>query len=236
MITTVLAPMVLGGFQSTSIDSYLNDGIKDVTFNVSVLKRNIEELRKIDTSFVQQFGVLDSATFRCKEPFKLRFDGRSEDNAGYYVINGPTKLISVPALRVKQKINISTQPGQRQTMMDFILLTEADATQFLSAKFVRFDRETGNPIFDLTFPSNLNYPVRHRVWLDKNDHYMVRREWYGLKGQLRATYYYGNPVKVKGISVPTSFRLVNAENKVAAELKYTGVKVNDGIADSVFAI
>ncbi len=235
MITTTFATMILGGFQSQNIDSYLPSGLKDISFNVSMTKRNAKELGKIDQSYVQQYS-LDSATVRAKEPFKLRFDAKSDDTSVLTIINGGSKLISVPALRIKKRSNVSNEPGQRQTLMDFILLTPNDANDFLNAKFVRFDRENGNPVFDLTFPSKYNYPVRHRVWIDKASHYVVRREWYGLQGQLRATFLFLNPTKVKGITVPTTMQVFNAENKLAGESKYTGIKVNEGLADSLFDI
>ena len=234
MITTTFATLIMGGIQSTSIDSYLPNGLKDVSFNISLTKRLPKELQKIDQSYVVQYSQLDSATFRGKEPFKLRIDAKSEDTAGFTIVNGGRKLISIPVLRIKSKSDVSRQPGQRQTMMDFVILTNAEAHQFLNAKFVRFDRESGNPVFDLTFPESLDYPVRHRVWLDKTAKYMVKREWYGLQGQLRATFLYLSPTTVKGITIPTVLRVMNSENKVAAESKYLNVKVNDGIADSVF--
>lgn len=234
MITTTFASLILGGLQSTNIDSYLPAGFKDISFNISLTKRLPKELQKIDQSFVIQYSQLDSALLRGKEPFKLRIDAKSEDTAGTTITNGGRKLIRVPVLHVNIKSDVSKQPGQRQTLMDFVTLTTAEAHQFLNAKFVRFDRETGNPVFDMTFPSELDYPVRHRVWLDKNLHYVVKREWYGLQSQLRATFLYLNPTTVKGITVPTVLRVMNAENKVAAESKYLNIKVNDGIADSIF--
>ena len=234
MITTTLATMILGAHQSQNITSYLPTSLSDISFNVSLTKRYAKELQKIDQSYVLQYAQLDSALFRAKEPFKLRIDAKSDDTSGYTIVNGGRKLISVPALRIKSRQDISRQPGQRQTLMDFIILTEADATKFLNAKFVRFDRSTGDPVFDLTFPSSLDYPVRHRVWIDKNDKYVVRREWYGLQGQLRATFLYSSPVKVKGITVPTDLKVMNAEDKLAAESKYLNVKINEGISDSIF--
>ena len=226
--------MILTGFQSTNIDSYLPVSLKDISFNISLTKRLPKELQKIDQSFVVQYSQLDSALFRGKEPFKLRIDAKSDDTSGFTITNGGRKLISIPVLRIKSKSDVSRQPGQRQTLMDFVTLTTAEAHQFLNAKFVRFDRESGNPVFDLTFPESLDYPVRHRVWLDKSAKYMVKREWYGLQGQLRATFMYLNPTTVNGITVPTVLRVLNSENKVAAESKYLNVKINDGIADSVF--
>ena len=234
MITTTFATLVLGGFQSTNIDSYLPNSLKDISFNISLTKRLPKELQKIDQSYVVQYSQLDSALFRGKEPFKLRIDAKSEDTAGITITNGSRKLIKVPVLRINIKQDVSKQPGQRQTLMDFVTLTSSEAHQFLNAKFVRFDRENGDAVFDLTFPSELSYPVRHRVWLDKTAHYMVKREWYGLQGQLRATFLYLNPTTVIGVTVPTVLRVLNSENKIAAESKYMNVKINDGIADSVF--
>lgn len=234
MMTTAFATMILGGFQSQDIDSYLPSGFKDISFNVSLTKRNPKELAKIDQSYVQQYATLDSALFRGKEPFKLRIDAKADDTSGITIVNGGNKLISIPALRIKKRQDVSKQPGQRQTLMDFILLTHAEANEFLTAKFVRFDRQTGDPVFDLTFPSALNYPVRHRVWIDKDQKYVVRREWYGLQGQLRATFLYLNPTKVKGITVPTTLQVMNSENKLAGESKYFSIKVNEGLSDSLF--
>ena len=234
MITTTFATLVLGGYQSTNIDSYLPTNFKDISFNISLTKRLPKELQKIDQSYVVQYSQLDSALFRGKEPFKLRIDAKSEDTAGITITNGGRKLIKVPVLRINIKQDVSKQPGQRQTMMDFVTLTNSEAHQFLNSKFVRFERETGNPVFDLTFPAELNYPVRHRVWLDKTSKYMMKREWYGLQGQLRATFLYLNPTTINGITVPTTLRVMNSENKLAAESKYMNMKVNDGIADSIF--
>jgi outer membrane lipoprotein-sorting protein len=234
MFITTYATLILGGLQSTNIDSYLPSGLKDISFNISLTKRLPKELQKIDQSYVLQYSQLDAALFRGKEPLKLRIDAKSEDTSGYTIVNGGRKLISVPVLHIRSKSDVSKQPGQRQTLMDFVTLTDSEAHQFLNAKFVRFDRESGNPVFDLTFPASLDYPVRHRVWMDKNLKYIVKREWYGLQGQLRATFLYLNPTTVKGITVPTVLRLLNAENKVAAESKYLNVHINDGIADSVF--
>lgn len=235
MITTTLATLILSGFQSNNIDSYLPSGLKDISFSGKITQRYSKELGKIDQSYVQQYAI-DSLQMRAKEPFKLRIDAKSDETSVLTIINGGTKLISIPALKIKKKSNVSQEPGQRQTLMDFILLTPGDAHNFLNAKFVRFDRETGNPVFDLTFPASLDYPVRHRVWLDKDEKYVVRREWYGLQGQLRATFLYSNPTKIKGISVPTVMKVMNAENKLAGESKYTNIKVNEGLADSLFDI
>jgi outer membrane lipoprotein-sorting protein len=234
MITTTFATLIMGGFQSTNIDSYLPTSFKDISFNISLTKRLPKELQKIDQSFVVQYSQLDSALFRGKEPFKLRIDAKSEDTAGITITNGGRKLIKVPVLRINLKQDVSKQPGQRQTLMDFVVLTPSAAHNFLNSKFVRFDRESGNPVFDLTFPSDLDYPVRHRVWIDKTSKYMVKREWYGLQGQLRATFLYLDPTTVKGITVPTIMKVMNSENKLAAESKYLNVKINDGIADSIF--
>ncbi|HLO99747.1 MAG TPA: hypothetical protein VK171_14230, partial [Fimbriimonas sp.] len=78
MITASLATLIVGATQSTSIDNYLPTGFKDITFNVAITKRNPNELKKIDTSYVQQYA-LDSAIIRAEDPLKLRFDAKSEE-------------------------------------------------------------------------------------------------------------------------------------------------------------
>ena len=101
---------------------------------------------------------------------------------------------------------------------------------------MRFDRESGNPVFDLTFPKELDYTVRMRVWIDKTKKYVIRREWYGMEGEYRASFIASNPVEVNGVTVPTKLSIFNAENQLAGEVLYKNVQINKGLADELFKI
>ncbi|RYG77858.1 outer membrane lipoprotein-sorting protein, partial [bacterium] len=124
----------------------------------------------------------------------------------------------------------------RQTLLDFAIPTESLFDNFYVAKFVRFDRASGDPVFDLTFPKTLDDTSRNRIWIDKTQRYITRREWYGQEGQLRAIFLYEQPKTVDGVTFPTQLTVRNAENNVAGVTRYSNVKGNRGIADAVFKL
>lgn len=121
-------------------------------------------------------------------------------------------------------------------MLEFALLPPSLVDQFFQATFVRFDRATGDPVFDLRFAPSTKDTSRNRVWIDKAKHYVVRREWYGQEDQLRATFAFDKPIQSNGVWLPTRLTVRNSEDKVGAVVRYGNVRANTGIADSVFKL
>lgn len=235
MISSALAAVLVTGFQSQSIDAYCQSGLRDLRFDGKLVKGNVKEAGKIDSDWRRNLAFPNLKVY-AKEPFKLRIEASTDDTTGVIVVNGMMQSMRVPKLRVNQKTDLTDQPGRRQTFFEFGMLTPTVAKQYFQSKFVRFDRETGNPVFDLTWPAKYDNTTRHRVWIDKEEKYIVKREWYAQEGRLKATILYSKPVKEGGVAFPTMQQTFNAENKLAGEFHYTNVKINDGVDDSLFSI
>lgn len=227
--------LVASALQSQNIDAYVQKGFRDVQFNAVIEKKNLGELRKINPEFANTY-LFDSILVRAKEPFKLRLEAAADDTTATYVIDGARQQFRVPRLGIRQSNDLTKYPGRRQTLLDFAIPTESLFDRFFVAKFVRFDRASGDPVFDLTFPKALDDTSRNRIWIDKTGHYISRREWYGQEGQLRAIFTFASPKTVNGITFPTQLTVRNAENKVAGVTRYSNVKGNQGLADSLFKL
>lgn len=225
LASILLSSMAVTHVQSQNIDAYVQRGFRDVTFNATISKKNLAELRKINPEFANTY-LFDSIVVRAKEPFKLRLEAAADDTKATYVIDGARQQFRVPRLGIKQNNDLAKYPGRRQTLLDFAIPTESLFDNFFVSKFVRFDRTSGDPVFDLTFPKALDDTSRNRIWIDKEKRYISRREWYGQEGQLRAIFLYEKPVTANGVTFPTQLTVRNAENKVAGVTRYSNVKGN----------
>lgn len=231
----ITAAVLAGFFQSKDIESYCQSGLRDMTFVGTLKKGSPTEAGKIDNDWRTKISFRSIKVFS-KDPFKLRVESTTDDTSIVYICNGNTQYWRAPKLNINKKRDVTNEPGQRQTAFDFGILTPGLVKGFFVSKFVRFDRETGNPVFDLTWPAKWDNTSRHRVWIDKDDKYIVRREWYGQQGQLKGIILNTKPVKEGGVAFPTVQQTFNAENKLAGEFWFSGVKINDGVSDALFSL
>jgi hypothetical protein len=63
---------------------------------------------------------------------------------------------------------------------------------------------------------------------------VTRREWYNQYGRQLATFTYENPKQFSGVWFPTRLTVKNVDNVVAGITRYDSIKVNSGLADSLF--
>lgn len=231
----MISSLILGlvGFQSRDIDAYTQPALKDLRFTVKLVQSSIREAVKIDKDYQKNFS-LQNGTVQLKEPFMLRIDAKADDTQITFLLNGGRQMVRIPKIGLKQRTDLTNEPGRRQTFNDFGILTPSVAKEFFISKFVRFDRETGDAIFDLTWPAKYDNTTRFRVWIDKEGKHISKREWYDQIGRLRATSFYSEVMKEGGVAFPTEMKVFNAENKQAAHFKYENVKINDGVSDSLF--
>ena len=116
------------------------------------------------------------------------------------------------------------------------MLTPSLFDNLFNAKFVRLDRATNDVVFDVTYPAALDDTSRHRIWVDPQKKYVTKREWYSQKGRQLATFFYNEPSNVGGVWVPTKMQVKNVDGVLAGETFYTGLKVNQGLQDSLFSV
>ena len=233
MITLTAVAALSLGFQTPSINQYVQRNLNDATFQARVIKADQLELKKINKDFGQSYRF-ETTTIRFKEPFMMRVEATVDDSSILYIINGSTQLFKVPRIRLNQRTDLSKSPGRRQTPLDFGILTPSLFENLFVAKFVRNDRATGDLVFDLTYPANLDDTSRHRIWVDAEKKYVTKREWYNQYGRQLATFIYENPQQEAGVWVPSKLTVRNVDNKVAGVTAYADIKINTGLSDSLF--
>jgi len=227
-----LATFALGNAQTANIENYVQGNLKDATLVAQIVRGDQKELKKINSDFGQSYRF-NTSTIYFKEPFKMRAEAHVEETSVVYIINGTDLRIKIPSFSSKQ--NLAKAPGRRQTLMDVGILTPSLFESLLDAKFIHFDRETGNPVFDLTYKPEMDDQSRYRVWIDKNKKYVTKREWFNQYGRQLATFYYLNPTEVSGVWLPTRLEVKNVDNVVAGVTKYDAIKINTGLSDSLFS-
>lgn len=234
---TLAASLLLAGMDS-KINEFWQADLKDATFNARAVSANQAELRKINKDFAQSYRLMgNSGLVRLKDPMKLRIDGKEDDTVVQFILNGGKRLVRVPRSGLSIPTDVSKRPGQRQTWLDFGVLSPALFKDLFQAKFVRNDRQTSEPVFDLTYFPNLDDDSRNRIWVDPKKGITTKREWYSqLDGRLMATFLYEAPRQVNGVWFPSKVTVKNADNKVAGVMQYENLKINAGIADDLFKV
>lgn len=234
MITMLAASLLLTRGQTPSIGQMTQPNFKDASFQVKLVYANQGELKKINSDFGEtyRFKTMD---VEIKEPFMLRMAGSVEDTKLLFLLNGTTRMTSIPKIGVHQKENLEEKPGKRQTPLDFGFLTPSMFQGLFTADFVRTDRATGDYVFDIHYNPKYNYKVYYRVWIDPQKHYTTKREWYRKDRQL-ATFYYSDPVNQDGVWLPTHLLVKNVEDQRAGETEYVAMKVNSGLSDDLFRL
>lgn len=223
---------------SQNISSYVQSDFKDLSFTAKVQSAKQSELAKINQDFAKSYRFTNSKVW-LKEPMKLRMEAKVEDTDIYFIVNGGRKLVRVPRANINQRDDVSKAPGKRQTPLDFGLLTPSLFSNFLKAEFVR--KETrgdyeGDLVFDLTYVPSLDDSSRYRVWIDPTMKITTKREWYSQAGYLMATFTYENAKEFNGVYIPQKATVKNADGKLAGTSAYTNIKVNAGLADSMFKV
>ena len=226
-----LASLAVGGVQGPSILDFVQQNLQDATLVAKIVRGDQKELVKINKDFGQSYRF-NSSTIYFKEPFKMRAEAHVEETNVVYIINGNTLWIKIPNFKSQQ--NLAKAPGRRQTLMDVGILTPTLFNNFLDAKFIRNDRETGNIVFDLTYKPNLDDSSRYRVWIDRTKKFVTKREWFNQWGRQLATFYYLDPTEVSGVWLPTRLEVKNVDNVIAGITKYDSIKVNTGLSDGLF--
>jgi outer membrane lipoprotein-sorting protein len=234
-MNSFLAFTALAVVQATPhIGDSIQANLRDATFRINVAQGVQRELNKINKDFGQSYRF-KYTDVQLKEPFMMRLESVVEDTNVLMIINGHERMFRVPRARLVDRQNLAKAPGKRQTLLDFGLLTPSLFRDLFEAKFVRVDRAAGDLVFDLTFQDRID-TSRHRVWIDKDKRIVNRREWYNQQGRQLATFTYENPQQVSGVWFPTRCVVRNMDNQVAGVTQYVNIRVNAGIADSVFAI
>lgn len=228
---------IAGGARAeVTLKQYAQPALRDFTATGVIAQKNDAELRKIDDSFARAYRFRESL-IQYKEPQKLRIDSKAGLLSVRYVINGRRKATQVPGLRINKVKDITGRPGEKQGMLDSGILTPAFLEDHLASRFVGHQKLEGRtvPVFELWYTDE-DDSRHHFVWIDPAKKIILRRDVHHRKGGLKMRFLYKEPKQVAGVWVPTRVEVYNHENRLGAVTRYTNVKVNTGLSESLFRI
>lgn len=230
-LTVAFAPRAL----SHNLQELVPSRLDSISFVAKIASGNQRELRKISEDLGKSYRF-DHANVDIQVPFKIRVESVVDNESVVVTGNGDVQELRVPKAGIHSRQNIRTQPGRRQTFLDFGLIAPG-FNHFFDSKFVRVDRATQDDVYDLTYGgAGADDTTRFRIWFNPSRKMVDRKEWYGQAGQLRATFFYLNPVELDHIWVPTELQVRNAEDKLAGVMKFERIRVNPTLSSSLFKI
>lgn len=226
--------MVIASNAQPTFDDAVQTSLKDVSFSVEVLSSNRYELQKINRDFALGYEAEEVAV-QYKDPLMIRVTFLVNGQRSIYIVNGFTRSFRIPRMRVNiEGEDISKSPGKHQTLLDFGVITSGMRDLFLSGEYVR-NESSGELVFDVRYKYSGD-KSRHRIWVDADKRYIVKREWYNQDGDLKATFIYELPAQSDKAWMPTKLTVINADGKIAGISRLTKVEINAGIPDSVFKL
>ncbi len=207
--------------------------LRDITAETKVVSRDMDALKKISAEFAQSYRFATSTAYY-KEPGKFRVDSKAGAVTVRYVINGNTKTFKAGV--INRKKDISKDPGQRQGAITLGLLTP-DWARMVDAKYVG-DKTIGGvktAVYEARYkaePKGGHYVLAMHPTLK----YIVRYERYYSDGRLKNAMEFMEPKKFGDTWVPTRVKVYNAQGDLGAVTQMQNIKVNSGLADSLFAL
>lgn len=207
--------------------------VRDVTLTSAVVQRNMDALKKISNEFAQSYRFA-SSTMYLKEPDKFRVDSKAGVISVKYVINGNAKVLKAGV--INKRWDIAKEPGQRQGGLTIGLLTPSfldlvDATSIGERTVSGRKAEA----FDMRFKGKSGGSW-YRLFLHPSDRYVLRMEQYKGDNSLKDTIVFSEPKKINGVWIPTQTKVFNPQGELGATTKMENIRVNTGLADSLFAL
>jgi hypothetical protein len=217
-----------------SLRDYAQPALRDFAAVGVILAKNDAELKKIDNSYVQSYRFRESQ-IQYKEPLKLRIDAKQGFLSIRYVINGKRK--STRGLGFNKVKDITGRPGEEQSMLDSGVLTPGFLADAVASRFVGHQTLDGRkvPVFEFWYTDESN-SRHHFVWMDPAKRIILRHDVHHRSGGLKLRFMLKQPKQVSGVWVPTRVEVYNAEGRLAAVTRYTQIKVNSGLSESLFRI
>jgi hypothetical protein len=220
-----------------TLESYAQASLKDLSAGIEVISKNDRELEKIGKGYTDAY-TLTSQEISFKEPGLGRFQGKKGVLSVRRITTPRQQLFEVPLLRVRKVEDISKKPGKADTVADLGLITPGWADS-VESKWLRAEQRDGKTLQGFDVWSKSDPLSRHTLWVDPTTKTVVEHLHFHRnpsKTGFRKRLVYSEVKQVNGVWVPTRVSLYNSENKLAATMRYDRVRVNTGLADSLFKI
>jgi len=217
-----------------TLGDFVQPALQDFAATAVIEKKNADELGKIGKNFAQGYRFHESRV-QYKEPLKLRVDAKAGLLSVRYIINGTRKVTQVPGLHLKFAKDIKGRPGEKQGMLDAGVLTAAFLADAITSRFLGRQPLDGRmlPVFEFWYPTDVR-SRHHTLWIDPEKRIVLRHDVDDRHGHPWVRYLLKQPTQVAGVWVPSQIEVYTADGHLAAVTRYTQVKVNTGLSDSLF--
>jgi hypothetical protein len=220
-----------------NLDAFAQPALKDLTAGVRVLSHNSRELRKIGKSFEEGYK-LERQEISCKEPGMVRYQGKKGLLTLRYITNGNRRLSEVSTFRIRKNEDISKEPNKGETIADLGVITPAWVDR-VESKWLRTEERGGKrvEVFQYWYKEDPRYlhtivvdPTTKTI-IETTAHHRSRK-----KPGFKKRFVYSEVTRINGVNLPQRVGVYNGENKLAAELRYEGIRVNTGLPDTLFKL
>ena len=205
---------------------------QDLTMVGAATYKDKKALSKVDPTFARLYDF-KTATISFKMPDKLRMESKLGMVKVEYIINGGKKIFRVPTLKMNKVGDYSDEPAKLQDALDVGLVTcdmwrnrlveivdDAEATINGEIK-LRLRWARGNTVF--------------YAWIDAKDLWLKRFEKHDGQSKLLLRIVYSDPQKAGDVIwMPRKAEMYAPDGEKAGESEYRDIKVNTGLADSLF--
>lgn len=192
-------------------------------------KRNVSEMGKGYGDILSlQRGVM-----YFKKPDLMRMDGFAKNIKVIYIQNGYKKLVI--AAMVRKTDDVKNAPGKRWDTLDLGFLS----SRLWTDNNVSVASTARDGTVRLKFaPKFGDKDKRHdMVWIDPKTLRVLSREKYRGSGEMRARYFYSGFQTLAGkLPIATESKLYAPDGGFLGTIKYSNVKANTGLKDSLFSL
>lgn len=207
-------------------------GFQDMTAVGTVTYKDKDALAKVDSSYTRLYEF-KTANVSLKMPDKLRITGKLGMVKLEYIVNGGFKIVRSPTLRINKKQDYSSDPAKLQTAFDLGLVTPVLWSN-RRIEVVEDPEADANGEIKL----RLQWPkgsMVYTAWIDSKDFWLKRFEKLDDAGTLIVRMIYSNPQKIGGVIwMPLKVEMFAPDGTKAGASEYSDIKVNTGLADSLF--
>lgn len=220
---------------SHHLGDYAVSTLNDFKASMKIVEFSEHEGVKINKDFPLIYKIKGDIKVQYKEENMLRVDGLLGASNATLIVNGTTQYATIPAAHIKTKISLGKEPGKRKTLLDVGMISPGYLA-YTQYEFKRTQVVDGVlcAVFKVSYRDKTLDTSHRMIWIDPKTKITLKRDEYSQEGKLNATFLYKQPVEQDGFWFPTRIEAYNNEGKRAGVTGYNSVKVNVGLADSVF--
>ncbi len=207
-------------------------GFKDMSATVIVREKNKDVLTSVDEGYARLYDF-QSAQIQLKAPDKIRIESKLGMVKVEYIISDGKKIFRAPKIKMNKVDDYSNTPAKLQKPLDFGLVTpqlwEGRRVEIIDDAEAKANNEIKLKLMWLT-GDMINY-----AWIDAEHYWLKRFEKRDAKDNLISRVEYSNPKNLGNVIwLPTKVELYAPDGEKAGATEFTDIKINSGLADTVF--